>query len=377
MPNVSANDLKSGSYNSSNYSTSSPSTDTAGYMDDNKTSANIRSQALTKDSATDLNGSNFEALLHAHNLFNRSDIDIFNKTYRFGLFDPYGQVSSAREFLFFTKPDLNIYPRDYTTGQASTKMQSILQSLPYWVDLHESKSKIIKCLQYSLDKSGTPDPFNHLLQNRVKSNLSVPDLSSETIDTPTNMYGVGFSYRGSSEASDDGFEFSLEFNDSRWLETYYFFKTYEEYETLKHHGTIEPWRRYTEQKVIHDQFSIYKFVVDSDMETLIYWGKMYGVMPKSLPRDSFSNDNFDNGLSYSIDFKAAFYEELLPNIIADFNALSYDYYQSCKYQVDIYNTELGHTDGRPAKAAYIEKVPSSISPYGYVYKLKWRGDDTI
>ena len=56
-------------------------------------------------------------------------------------------------------------------------------------------------------------------------------------------------------------------------------------------------------KIIHDQFSIYKFIVDEDMETIIYWGKYYGVYPTSLPRDAFSNSNFQDGLTFSINFK--------------------------------------------------------------------------
>ena len=116
---------------------------------------------------------------------------------------------------------------------------------------------------------------------------------------------------------------------------------------------------------------------DEDMETILYYGKYYGVMPKSLPRDVFSTANFDNGLSYSIDFKAAFYEDMRPDIIADFNALSKDYYKSLPYRVDVYNNILDRTDNRPAKAAYVEKYKTLNSPNGYVYKLKWKGSDSI
>jgi hypothetical protein len=113
------------------------------------------------------------------------------------------------------------------------------------------------------------------------------------------------------------------------------------------------------------------------METIVYYAKFYGVMPKSLPRDTFSSANFDNGLSYNIDFRAAFFEDMRPEIISDFNNLSSAYYYSLPYQIDIFNEVLDRTDNRAAKAAYIERVKSSNSPAGYVYKLKWRGSDTI
>lgn len=318
----------------------------------------------------------YKGVYHSVNQFQRHEIDLYNKTYRFGLFNPYGAISSVKEFLFFTKPDLNIFYRNEDTGMLDYGEILIneLNSIPYWKELKKTRSRTIKLLQSSTD---TVDHFNHLLQNQVISNLSVPGLEATTIETAQNMFGVGFSYHGSSEASDDSFDFDLEFKDTRWLDVYYFFKTYEEYETLKHHGIIAPWRYYIENKIIHDQFSIYKFLVDEDFETIIYYAKFYGVMPKSLPRDVFSSTNFDNGLSYSISFKAAFFDDMKPEIIADFNALSKDYYDSLPYDIDIHNEVFDRPDGRPAKAAYIVPVKSNMSPNGVVYKLKWRGSDVV
>lgn len=64
-----------------------------------------------------------------------------------------------------------------------------------------------------------------------------------------------------------------------------------------------------------------------------------------------------------------------PYILADFNDLSGTYYKSRKYQLDIHNTVFDRMDGRAAKAAYVVKSKSTIAPGGYVYKLKWKGDD--
>ena len=66
-----------------------------------------------------------------------------------------------------------------------------------------------------------------------------------------------------------------------------------------------------------------------------------------------------------------------PDILADFNAISRSYYYSLPYQIDIYNEILDRTDNRPAQAAYVEPVKSLNSPTGFVYKLRWRGSDTI
>lgn len=345
-------------------------------MDDGGKSASIRDKILTNADIYNLDSDAYTSLLHSNQMFSRSEIDLFNKTYRFGLLNPYGAISNAREFLFFTKPDLNIYARDDETGilQGGPILNPSLQNYAYWRDLAKTKGRIIQALQLSADPK---DNFNHLLQNQVISNLEIPGLTAESIDTPTNMYGVGFSYRGSSEASDDNPEFSLEFKDTKWLDVYYYFKSYEEYQTLKHHGTIRPWKKYIENKILHDQISIYKFLVGEDMESIIYYGKYYGVIPMTLPRDVFSSGTFDQGISYSINFKAAFFEDMKPEIIGDFNALSESYYNSLPYQIDVYNDVFNRVDNRPAKAAYIVKEESKYSPNKYVLKLKWRGSDNV
>lgn len=345
-------------------------------MDDNGTSNIIRNRNYSTNDYKNINSTFYKPLLHANNIFERNEIDLFNKTYRFGVFNPYGALTTTREYLFFTKPDLNIYYRDDSTGSLTKGkvLNDALQGYPFWVDLANNHPKVLELLQAS---ANTKDNFNHLLQNQVISSLEIPGLSAESIESPNNMYGVSINYRGSSESSDDNLDFSLEFRDTKWLDTYYFFKAYEEYETLKHHGVIRPFKKYIEDRVIHDQFSVYKFLVDEDMETIIYYGKYYGVMPMSLPRDVFSEGKFDNGISYSISFKAAFFEDMRPDILADFNNLSKSYYDAQTRRIDVYNDVLGMIDNRPAKAAYIEKVSSSISPTGFLYKLRWRGSDNV
>lgn len=347
-------------------------------MSDGGASSLLKGKSLTPDQITNLSSyeTNFQSILHSNNIFRRDELDLLNKTYRFGYFNPYGAVTTTKEFIFFTKPDLHIFERDPVSGALTGNLNSGLMNIPFWVDMAVNRKRIIELLQASYGHN-MADPFNHLLQNTVISNLEVPNLQAETIETPNNMHGVGFSYRGSSEASDDKFSFSLEFKDFRYLDVYYFFKAYEEYETLKHHGTITPWRKYIENKIVHDQFAIYKFLVDEDMETILYYAKYYGVMPKSLPRDVFSNSSFDNGITYPIEFEAAFFDDMKPDIIADFNALSIDYFNQQPYDIDIYNNVFGRIDNRAAKSAYVIHQADPNSPSGYSYKLKWRGSDQL
>ena len=327
----------------------------------------------------------YKLALHGSNIFQRDEIRLYNKIYRFGLVNPYNAVSTTREYLFFTKPDLNIIGRDNLTGSftrtrsngqvVTNELTDDLYYIPFWKDLFSDRLNTIRMLQNSFNPG-----WNILLQNSVISNLEIPGIEGTVIDSPVNDYGVGFQYRGTSEASDDSLEFALEFKDSKWLDIYYFFKAYEEYEILKHHGTVTPWEPYIVNRILHDQFAIYKFVVGDDMETLLYWGKLYGVMPMNLPREVFSQADFTNGLSYSINFKAAFFEDMKKDILIEFNDLSKSFAAQNNInpndllQYETYNSSVGMSDFRPATYAYIAKYKSNYAPGGFVYKLKWKGD---
>jgi len=369
---------------------------------------------------TEDKGNLFKSIYHSANIFTEKETDLFHNRYRYGVLNAYQTLTNSKEFLFFTKPDLNIIPSgDINSNKVSingetidvnTQLNGVLQNYPFWIELVERYPGVIESLQSSLHLNGRDDPFNHLLANMVQSNIDVPSLSAEMTETPVNSYGVGYTYRGSSEASDDGFDFSLEFKDTKYLPVYNFFKAYEEYETLKHHGTIAPWIGYIYDKILHDQYSIYKFVVGDDGETIIYYAKYYGVKSKSLPRDVFNSNTYDNGLSYSIDFNAAFVEDMNPLILSDFNRLAYTYWESKRNFIDVYDFRYDKADNRPANAAVVVReingqkgyqivgapgTPGKFfydnidllgdgnpklhtkEPGGFCYKLKWKGDASV
>lgn len=350
------------------------------FMDDGGYSSDLYNKNnLTKNEVSNLElnqsiNNLLDSTYHANGLFKRNEINLFKNDYRFGIVNPYESLTTTKEYVFFTKPDLNIYPLDNTTGIPDDKLSEYLYNQSYWRELESKYPEIIECLQHS-KSSNKDDPFNHLLFNTRQSHLELPSLNSDTIDVPTNMYGVGYTYHGSSEASDDNFEFSLEFKDTKYLPVYHFFRAYEEYQTYKHHGLLPPYFEYVKNKILYDHYSIYKFLVDEDGETVIYYAKLYGVKSKSLPRDTFNDTVFDDGISYTIDFTAAFFEDMKPHILEEFNSITENYYNSLRYDIDIHNHVLDQADNRPAKCPHIIKTSSINAPGKSVYKLKWRGDD--
>lgn len=330
------------------------------------------------------NLSDMNEVLWANGIYNRSDIQWYSKFNRFGCLDPYNAVNKTREYLFFTKPDLNIVKPGTRT------LNPELANQPYFNELIQRYPDVISQLQSS-NGIGDTGPFMAILSNSVKNTLELQGITTSVIDTPATIYGTAYNYRGWGYNSDEKQEFSLEFEDTRYLEIYNLLKAYEEYERLKHLGLVTPpnidnapvvngkcFSYYIKNKILHDQFSVYKFIVDEDGETIIYYAKLWGVFFKNVPREAFSDMNTDGGLKYAVDFEAAFVDDLNPTILTDFNTLVSSYVSKTK-DLPIYNSDAKMMNGAWAKMPVISKVhrknskvwgePNSMN---YTYKLKWR-----
>lgn len=291
-----------------------------------------------------------------------------NKFSKYGYLDPYTRMPGfTKEVLFFTKPDLHI-----CEVNSSTKLGNGTKDVPFFIDLLDKWPHLIPELQYNCtDKAKSP--FIHLLHNRVRDTLDLPDISSNDIDLPANMYGNDYTYRGSSEPSDDQFTFNLEFEDNKYLDVYMYFKAYEEYEKYKKLGLIMPFHRYISRKVLHDQISIFKFTLADDFTTILHYAKLWGCYPTGLPRSVFGSTDFSSsGLTVSIPWKCAFVEDMNPLILTDFNELMKDYSDGVRISNVLDNGRINRTDW--ADGAYIVQQRANIEDQSsrYVYKLEWR-----
>lgn len=336
--------------------------------------------------------SDMNDVLWANGIYDRRDIQWYSKFHRLrsGVIDPFNAPSGCKEYLFFTKPDLNIVnPPD--SGLDPMALNPELANQPYFQELLERYPDVISQLQFH-NGIGDQGPFMAVLSNSVKSTLELPEISANTIETAQNIYGTSYNYRGWGYSSDEKVEFVLEFEDTRYLEIYNLIKAYEEYERLKRLGQVSPpnidgtprdkygrcFSYYIRNKILHDQFSIYKFIVEDDGETIMYYAKLWGVFFKNVPRETFSDLKVDNGITYSVNFEAAFVDDMNPTILTDFNQLVTPHIKNTQ-DLPIYDTNKGMIDGSWAKMPIVTKVPAknnSIWPgpsnMDHIYKLKWR-----
>lgn len=239
----------------------------------------------------------------------------FSKFSRFGrVLDGQGKLSDVREYLFFTKPDLHIVVPD----SSSMTINSELEDNDYFYDLVTKYPDVVRELQLSAP-GNNKNPFGHLMSFCVNGNLSLPGIEASIMDTPSTMFGTSIEYLGNAQSSDENPTFSLEFVDSKELELYHFFKGYQEYHIARKSGTVSPIRKYIYSRRLHNAMGCYKFLISEDMETIIHWSYFWGVFPVSAPREAFSNSSFPEGLTYSVDFKAAWVDDMKPSIIQEFN----------------------------------------------------------
>ena len=306
----------------------------------------------------------FKQEINSNRIFDRSQIEWYDKFNRFGLLDPYNPLAGSKEYVFFTRPDLHLLD--------GSSLNPELETDPYFRDMYDRRKKILQQLQLSAD--GTTSPFMPILSNALKSSLELPEITAKEIEGPSTIYGTNIKYRGSSWSSDEEFDFSLEFEDTKYLEVYSLIKTWDMYYRKRLYGTVTPVRSdYTIWKTLDDQIAIYKFIVDEDGETIIHFSKLYGCYPLSVPRNTFSDTTKTDGLNFSVSWKAQFIDDMDPLILRDFNILVDPFRANYTRNIPIYDTNTKTISSEWPSIPYITRSPAGKLDGFVKYKLRWSG----
>lgn len=288
-----------------------------------------------------------QELMYSNGIYDKYKMGLFDRFSRIQSIDPYNTIKTVKEYIFITKPDLYLL-------DSSGNIQQSLQNNALFVDAASRYKPVILQLQSSANRDG--NPFMTLLSNSVTTSLNIPGISADSIETATNIVGTRISYRGTSIKSDQDLDFDLEFEETKYLDIYMLFKIYDEYERLKWNGTIDlaandHWKNYIFNKVLHDQMTIYKFLVDEDGMRILYWARITGCYPTSVPRESFTELNPVQ--RYSVSWKGNFIRDMDPIILYQFNILVYNLLKKYTTDLSIYNTSTHAVNGRWAGTPWI------------------------
>ena len=265
---------------------------------------------------------------------------------RIPIIDPYTAPKGVTEYLFFVKPDLHLLDNGNINPELNKRST-------FFIDAIDRYPHIVDQLQFSNSVNRVGGVLSPLLSNAVASKLELPNISADTITTPQNVYGTAIEYRGSSFKSDEGYDFTLEFKDTKYLEVYMYFKMYDEYEKLKWLGQVTPTSlMYIYRKNLHDQTAIYKFIVGEDGMSIIHFSRVMGVFPTSVPRDTFS-DLEAGEIKFSVSFHGQFVRDMDPIILSDFNNINKPYIGNSSKLLPLYNRRDLMFDGTFAKCPVI------------------------
>lgn len=343
--------------------------------------------------------SKFKNLLKSNLIYDRDELCWYEKFNRFGALDPYTGLTTTKEYLFFSKPDCHIFKL------GTTSLQTALSNDSFFIDLASRYPHVIQQLQLSAggNENIRKNPFMAILSNAVKNTIDFQALTASEMDGPATQWGSSINYRKDAWTGDEHIEFSLEFEDSKWLEIYHMLLAYEKYERYVNAGLIyQPnidgapttgavghnCNKYIRNKELHDVFGIYRIIVGEDFETIVYYAYICGAYFNSVPRDAFNDMKNGEGLRYTADFKAFCVDDEDPRILGWFNNKITSAYGTSGYvELPIYG-DIGVThpkyekndriNGEWAAFPLVVKVPrnSNNAWYGsqgmaYQYKLKW------
>lgn len=363
--------------------------------------------AMDVDTADALQGASFSEdakelrrLMRSYGVFDRVNMEYNTKCYRYPRADPYNFVDGAKEYVFITKVDLPIL------DSSGSNLASEVSFYPYINDLWRSGyimpvfANLCMSIEPSVLSPATEAnyPFMRILSNRKTSNLDLGDINVEELESPTNLFGSKVVYAKSSALSDENPEFSLEFEDTKYLEIYNLFKTYDLYRQGKWLGIFGPglhaaaaagskvystYVSYIPNKILYDHMSVYKFLVASDGTTILHAAKFTGCFPKSISRSSLSELDEKGGLKITVNFKVSgWLTEDIVEIARDFNCIIYNYTNfnfmgDNRYAEPIYDTTIDRVSQEAADFPFIRKypnedmrfVPRDVGQFSHYYLL--------
>lgn len=284
---------------------------------------------------------------------------------RVGIIDPYNTATTTFEYVFFTKPDLHLMDNGSPNSELTNRSS-------YFADTINRYPHIVDQLQFSESMSRSGGTLCPLLSNAINGNLELPSVSAKTIETPQNAMGTKLEYRGSSYESDEAFDFSIEFKDTKYLEVYQWFKMYDEYEKMKWRGQVSPTKEdYIINKILHDQIAIYKFITAEDGMSLIYWARLMGCFPTSVPRDAFGS-KIEGEITYSTSWHCQFASDMDPSILTDFNNITKPYI-GVYSPINLYDSTYHRFNPSWARSPFIQSRTNTSSMLDKLnkYYLMW------
>ena len=245
-----------------------------------------------------------------------NDTRQITKINRFKLQVPESRLST-KGFLFMTRPNMNLFKT--TTNSLSSykanmdKINDDLGRLPtfnYIFNLGKNEfssgealgKRIFKSLAAFVDPN-FETPWLAIMTNQF-TGYAPAQREIDYTEMAKTFHGNSVLYGEPTFKHKVAGTVSMEFTDRRDLSLFYTIKLWAEYIQAVTLGYASPYRRYIGLGILDYAASAYYVVTDETMENIIYWEKLTGIFPLSVPDDIFATQDGinDKDLKYNINF---------------------------------------------------------------------------
>ena len=271
----------------------------------------------------DLNGPtidpDYDGWVHLHNAMayelktqeNRYDDRHMRLINRFK-FNTLDEGLSTKSFIFMTRPDLNLYKETYPDPKNpnhsvidGNSMNPDLFRLPGFKYIGRMKNAC-RSIMASLEYYGTNTintPWLSIIHNQARG-YSPIDRDIDFTEMGETFHGNKIIYAEPTFKHKIAGTVQIPFKERRDLSLYYTLKMWVEYIQAVSLGFCSPRRCHITNHELDYAVSLYYITTDETMENILYWEKLIGVIPLSVPESFFSWEKGtpERNMEYTINF---------------------------------------------------------------------------
>ena len=191
-------------------------------------------------------------------------------------------VNFGKQYIFFSKPDLNIY-----VDNAGTINPSIKENCPDLYMKIVGNPLVARSLQSSFDSNNTTSRGIITMLSNMCNACDWPSMGLSTKTGPKNIKGQGMDYGGDFFEAAAQHELDIQFIDYRDREIQTLFEIWTEYIEGVNNGTIMKKSLYISNNTIDYAINIWVMTLDESFN-ILSWGMATGCYPLSVTTDLLS-----------------------------------------------------------------------------------------
>lgn len=282
-------------------------------------------------------------------------------------------MNNTLGYVFFTRPDLNLFSSatDNSESEDGSDIHQQIRSDPQLFYIMGANAETAKSLTKSYDSS---HHFNPLLSNTVMS-LDVSDESIDTLETGETFTGFKTQYAKSNIRSMTAGTVSITFPETYNATLTQLHQLWCAYESGVYRGTLKPKEEYIYGKELDYACDIYYFLVDAEDMIIRYWCKYTGCFPLNVNKSifSFSGETQINHPNLNVTYAYFAREDMSLMNLYEFNNNSGGVPNTFRYKAN-YIPSLGGGGNTWSDAPFVMKinVQNGFMNDSTLYALKFR-----